>query len=69
MSLNKRKQIIPEVDFDKHDHWLSPPDGVDKGKLKEREENEEGAYKEPQVDELDVADLGTGFDHGFSWLK
>ena len=36
---------------------LSSPDGVDKGKFKEREENEAGAHNEPNVNELDVANL------------
>ena len=36
---------------------LSSPDGVDKGKFKEREENEAGAHNEPNVNKLDVANL------------
>ena len=41
----------------KLDHSLPAGDDVDEGKLHEGEEDETGADKEPDVDELDVGDL------------
>ena len=37
---------------------LSPPDSVDNSKLKEREEYEACAGEEPDINELDIVDLG-----------
>ena len=37
---------------------LSPPNGVDNGKLQQRQEDKAGAGEEPDVDELDIVDLG-----------
>ena len=41
-----------------HSFLLSPPDCVDNRKLKKREEDEAGAGQEPDVNELDIIDLG-----------
>ena len=43
---------------EKYKILLSPGDAVDDGELEERGEDEECAAEEPDVEELDVADLG-----------
>lgn len=46
------------------DVLLSPPDGVDEGKLDQTSENESRTAEEPDLGRFDVADLGQRFALG-----